>query len=263
MGDYLRIDRFWAPAGEGNGTVAAGTHRLLLADSQAIGIEWSVNGSRKSGRDRVFSGDIWVWPQARTWWSRQESDQSWIQLSLSSAWLQQVTHSSADLLPQVQLRDSLLAQMLRTLADATAFPQNPTTALYCESLATTLVLHVVTHHAQTAEKRHGATPLPAVRLRIIANHIAERLAEPISLAELARLVGLSTSQFSLRFRATTGQTPYQFVTAMRVDRARELLLAGQHTLADVAMLTGFADQAHLTRHVRRAFGVTPGALKKR
>ncbi|RYG53855.1 AraC family transcriptional regulator, partial [bacterium] len=59
-----------------------------------------------------------------------------------------------------------------------------------------------------------------------------------------------------------GQTPHQFVMSLRVDRARELLVAGRHTPTDVAAMTGFADQSHLTRHLRRQLGVTPGALRK-
>lgn len=262
MKDFC-VEHLWVPAGEGVGTVQDKTHFLSMAEGSPTFVEWSAEGSHKRRRKRVFSGDIWVWPAGQTWWTRRESDKTCIQLSLSSAWLQQVTHSSFELLPQVQLRDLLLAQMLRTLAQtAKTLPQNPTTSLYQESLATTLVLHLVTHYGQTAEKQGGAEPLSAVRLRAISNHITEHLAETISLTDLAGLAGLSASQFSRRFRDTTGHTPHQFVMSMRVERARDLLVAGKHTPVDVAALTGFADQSHLTRHLRRTLGVTPAALIK-
>lgn len=128
---------------------------------------------------------------------------------------------------------------------------------------TTMVLHLATHYGQPARKQENSAPLSAVRLRAISEYVSERIAEKISLTDLAHLAGLSASQFSLRFRETTGRTPHQFVTLMRVDRARELLVAGERTPADVAAQTGFADQSHLTRHLRRVFGVTPGALQKR
>jgi len=264
MGDSVGIARFSVPAGESGGAVDGETYRLLMADNHANHLEWSVNGGPRHSRGRVFSGDIWVWPKAQTWWVRQESDQAWIQLSLSSEWFRRAIHASPDPLPQMHLRDVFLAQLLRTLAGtAQALPQNPTTALYRESLATTLALHLVTHHGHTVTTRGAVVPLAPARLRAVSDHIAEHLAEPIALADLAQLTGLRVSQFSLRFREATGQTPYRFVTAARVDRARELLIAGHHTLADVARLTGFADQSHLTRHVRRILGVTPGALKRR
>ena len=43
----------------------------------------------------------------------------------------------------------------------------------------------------------------------------------------------------------------------RLDRARSLLRAG-HSLVDAALACGFADQSHLTRQFRSAYGLTPG-----
>jgi len=148
---------------------------------------------------------------------------------------------------------------------AEVFPRNPTTDLYRESLATTLVLHLATYHGQTAGVGgpDDVAPLPPARLRAISDYISDHISDTIALADLTRLIGLSASRFAPRFRAATGQTPHQFVTSVRVDRARELLVAGEHTITNVAALTGFADQSHLTRHVRRAFGVTPGAIRGR
>lgn len=263
MDGNFHIEQLFVPAGEGVGTVEDETHFISMAEGQTTFVEWSADGSHKRRRKRVFAGDIWVWPAGQTWWTRRESDKTCIQLSLSSTWLQGVTHASFELVPQVQVRDSLLAQMLTTLAKtAKTLPQNPTTKLYQESLATTLVLHLVTHHGQTAAPQSTAAPLSAVRLQAISTYTAEHLAETISLTDLAKLAGLGASQFSLRFRETTGQTPHQFVTSMRVERARDLLVSGRHAPAEVAALTGFADQSHLTRHIRRTLGVTPGALIK-
>src|SRR5699024_9501733 len=116
-------------------------------DGQSTFVEWSVGGSSRRKRKRVFAGDTWVSPQGQTWWTRRESDKTCIQLVFSDAWLREVTHESVEVLPQVQMRDSLLAHLLRTLMDTTnVMPDNPTTDLYRESLATALVLHLVTHH---------------------------------------------------------------------------------------------------------------------
>jgi AraC family transcriptional regulator len=267
MDSNFHVERLWFPEGEMSGIVDNETYVLSMTDIKASFVEWG--GVGKPKRNRVFAGDTWVLAHGQPYWSHLEEGKTCIQMSLSSNWLREVTHSSFELLPQVQLRDLLLAQMLRVLADtAENIAANPTTSLYQESLASTLVLHLVTHYGQTSEKRSDsvesvAAPLSSVRLRAISNYISERISEKISLTELAALAGLSASQFSLRFRETTGQTPHQFVTSIRVNRARELLVSGKHAPADVAALTGFADQSHLTRHVRRVFGVTPGMLQKR
>jgi transcriptional regulator GlxA family with amidase domain len=62
------------------------------------------------------------------------------------------------------------------------------------------------------------------------------------------------------FRAEVGMPPYAWLAQHRVARARGLLEQG-HSPAEAAVLTGFADQAHLTRWFRRVVGVTPGAYR--
>lgn len=260
----FRIEELWVPAGAGAGTVADGTHFLSMAEGRTTFVEWCADGGYKRRRSSVFPGDLWVWPAGQSWWSQPEVGKPCVHLTLSSAWLQRLTQTSTELVPQVQLRDPFLSQVLRVLArTAKDLPQNPTTRLYQESLVSTLALHLMTHHSQAAQKNQAARPLSAAQLQRVSSHVAEHLAQTISLTDLAGVAGLSASQFSRRFRDTTGQTPHRFVTSMRVERARDLLVAGKYTPVEVAALTGFADQSHLTRHVRRTLGVTPGALAKR
>ena len=55
-------------------------------------------------------------------------------------------------------------------------------------------------------------------------------------------------------------TPHQFLVSMRIAEARRLLAAGLAP-AEVAAMTGFADQSHLTRRFRSRIGFTPGRYR--
>jgi AraC family transcriptional regulator len=260
------LERDWFPAGEGSGSTSSQTYLLSMADSSGTFVEWSGDGGKRK-RSRAISGDLWVLPPGESWWARRESGKTCIQLMIDAGWVEQMLPYPSAFSPQEHIRDPLIAQMLRTLtATVRDLPPNPTSELYQESLVTALVFHVATNYGKDDTAiRSGfsdTVPLPPERLRAISRYVSDRLARRISLTELAHVAGLSASQFSLRFRESTGQTPHQFITAIRVDRAREMLISGQGTPAVVAALTGFADQAHLTRHLRRAFGITPGALQK-
>ena len=81
------------------------------------------------------------------------------------------------------------------------------------------------------------------------------------LQELAGAAGLSSYHVSRVFRRTTGVTISAFRSRLRVRRALEQLAGGQRDLARLAAETGFADQAHLTRSVRRETGSTPAQLR--
>ena len=71
--------------------------------------------------------------------------------------------------------------------------------------------------------------------------------------------GLSPSAFAHLFRDVTGRSPYQFVKEMRLDRARELLLDGQYTVARISKEVGYASVSHFISEFRGRFGVTPRA----
>lgn len=101
----------------------------------------------------------------------------------------------------------------------------------------------------------------AVCRRVIA-YIEDHIDRDLALAEIAGIAGMSASHFKTLFRRATGRPVHQYVIDRRVDRAAALLRAGRLPISDVALATGFAHQSHLARHLRRALGVTPQALRR-
>lgn len=78
-----------------------------------------------------------------------------------------------------------------------------------------------------------------------------------TLAELADIAGLTTYAALRRFRRELGTTPHAYLLQHRVRQAHKAIGAG-HTLAEAALLAGFADQPHMTRAFARQLGLTPG-----
>ena len=103
-------------------------------------------------------------------------------------------------------------------------------------------------------------PSPAA-VRAVRDLLAERLADPPSLDDLARESGMSPFALVRAFRLETGLPPHAYVNHLRVRLARRLLDDGVGP-ADVAAQAGFADQAHLTRHFKRVVGVPPGSYQR-
>ena len=99
--------------------------------------------------------------------------------------------------------------------------------------------------------------LPPWRLQRVFTHIRENLANEVSVAKLAKTVGLSQYYFSKLFKTSTGTTPHQYVMRQRVERAQELLCEGQTALVNVATQVGFETQSHFTNVFRHIVGVTP------
>ncbi len=79
----------------------------------------------------------------------------------------------------------------------------------------------------------------------------------VTSAELEAVAGLSRYALARHFRACLGTSPYRYLVMRRLDRARSLIRRGER-LADAAAACGFADQSHMTRHFKRAYGLSPG-----
>jgi AraC-like DNA-binding protein len=117
---------------------------------------------------------------------------------------------------------------------------------------------LLVRHADVRPARLGREPGPMARVR---DAIEQRYAEPLRLAELSQVAGLSPHHVIRAFHAEVGLTPHAYLVDVRVRRARELLAAGVPP-ADVALRVGFADQAHLTRAFKARIGVAPGAYRR-
>jgi len=105
-----------------------------------------------------------------------------------------------------------------------------------------------------AAAQSASNPVSAV-----LEYVRAHLSEPLTVADMADLVRLSPSAFAHLFRDVTGRSPYQFVKEMRLDRARELLVDGNLTVARISKEVGYASVSHFISEFRGRFGVTPRA----
>jgi transcriptional regulator GlxA family with amidase domain len=88
-----------------------------------------------------------------------------------------------------------------------------------------------------------------------------RIAEPLTVAAMARHANVSPRTFARRFRAETGTTPLQWLLSRRVLEARRLLEESDLPVEGVAQRAGFGDAASLRDHFRRATATTPTAYR--
>lgn len=90
----------------------------------------------------------------------------------------------------------------------------------------------------------------------VEKDLARNFGEQLTLRDIERSSGYSVYQIIRAFRRRLGITPHAYLVRMRLHYAAEMLLQGE-SIAGVAAEAGFSDQSHLTRHFKRAFGMTP------
>ena len=128
--------------------------------------------------------------------------------------------------------------------------------MYAESLAQTLILHLLKNYTVIGSLRHAAPTsggLPGFKLRLAKEFINEHLAEEITLAEVAGAAGLSQFHFARAFRRSSALTPQQYLIFRRIQRAKELLINGDLPLVQVSIQAGFKNQSHFTRAFSKVY----------
>ncbi|MFT4185434.1 MAG: AraC family transcriptional regulator [Rhizobium sp.] len=111
-------------------------------------------------------------------------------------------------------------------------------------------------HARLPQKSLGN--IAWAQVRTARDYLEAHAMRGVRSEELERITGLDRFALSRHFRAAFATSPHRFLLMRRLQRARALIGDGE-PLAEVAAATGFADQSHLTRHFKKAFGMAPGA----
>lgn len=126
--------------------------------------------------------------------------------------------------------------------------------LFWNDIASRFVDRLVDRHASPAmrprQRRLGKQAVERVR-----EYVMDHLDETIDVETLAGIAHLSPFHFSRVFARSVGVTPHRYVVRLRLQRAVELLREGKLGLAEIAARTGFADQSHLSRWMRRVHGL--------
>jgi AraC family transcriptional regulator len=113
--------------------------------------------------------------------------------------------------------------------------------------------------ASATPRTGGLAPWQVSRVkRYIETHLSQRL----NVSELAALVHLSDSHFARASKTSLGCSPHAYVIQQRIEFAKRLVLETDLPLSQVALESGLADQAHLSRLYRRFFGATPSASRR-
>lgn len=165
---------------------------------------------------------------------------------------------NAELCERVSGYDESLLRAARQLESEVAggYPRGP---LFWSEVASRLIGRLLVGHTSnppaSSRGRLGRYALERIR-----DYVFAHIAEPIQVAELAALIGRSEFHFSRVFARSVGMTPYRYVVHLRLHAAVQHIRDGRMGLAEIAAETGFADQSHLSRWVRRVHGVAPSEL---
>lgn len=220
-------------------------------------------------------GESCIYPANYSFKERWNRDIEFIEIYLDPIFLTRVAYDIIDLdhveiLPYRAVRDPFLQQigfLLKAELEANInnrVASSVNSYLYVESLAKTLVIHLFKHYStpvqETKKTQEGLSP---ASLRIVTSYIYDHLEYDLSLTEVAGVAHLSSHYFATLFKQSTGETLIQYITRLRIERAKELLTIRKLAIADICQQVGFRDQSYFAKIFRRYTNMTPQTYRRK
>ncbi|RAK30881.1 AraC family transcriptional regulator [Falsochrobactrum ovis] len=134
---------------------------------------------------------------------------------------------------------------------------------YLWSLHSVLV-NLVIKNAVYAQNVGGTqSGLSAYACGQIEAYLKENFRKPVSVPDMANMLGISAGHFATCFRESFGQTPHQYLTRLRLDEAERCLRETDMPISEIAARLSFSSQSHLTTALRKYRHLTPGEIRRR
>jgi AraC family transcriptional regulator len=260
-----RLTRRWSHGEIHDQLPGMSSHVLMTYYGAAKELNWRSGNARQSARTRP--GTITVIPDGHggRWDIGGPIEVSHVYLTdkrLQNSAELLAGGQRIELLDRVGYEDPMMSQILAMLSQSSA--SDPASRLFVEQAVDLLCTHLIRGHSSI-----GTLPQTAPRqgladwqVKRVTGYMEEFIDREIGLEELAALTGLSRFHFSTAFRLATGASPHQYLTALRMTRARRLLVGSALSVIQVALAVGYQTPSAFTATFRKANKLTPSEFRR-
>jgi AraC family transcriptional regulator len=205
----------------------------------------------------IAAGHGWIFPAGFEGWCAWGEANDFLSVEIDAALLagagEDAVAQSRSLRPlQGTLDPATVSLALQIHAAGSAAPR-----LYRETLTAALAASALSYATSSPAQQRDP------RLQRAIDLMEARLAEDVSLDELAAAAAMSPFHFARAFKAALGRAPHQELVHRRIERAKALVLTTKLPISDIAFQVGWRDVSRFTATFKRLVGATPGAWRAR
>ena len=100
-------------------------------------------------------------------------------------------------------------------------------------------------------------------IKIAKEYIGDNFARDISLDDVSRVVNISPYYFSKLFKEATGENFIEYLTNIRIEKAKELLTGSDLSMKEICSMCGYQDPNYFSRTFKKNVGLTPTEYKEK
>lgn len=245
-------------------------HPLIVLHLQGSTIIDSTVGAKKE-KKAVTAGSMSLIPAGQDFGVRVNNPHETLHLYVRNSVMEEVANDLYDTeIGDIEFchrfgeRDDFLEHLARGVRELLS-DADPSATCSVDLLARTIASHLIRSHSSIASPRLEAVDsgnLTRNRFAAAIEFMHANLDRSIGIDDIAQAVGLSGSHFARQFRASIGLPPHKFLIQLRLEQAKRLLKETNTSVAEIAFSSGFANQEHLTRLLRKYCDITPACYRR-
>ncbi|MBW4552202.1 MAG: AraC family transcriptional regulator [Aphanocapsa sp. GSE-SYN-MK-11-07L] len=236
-------------------------HTLCINVGQPVRLEQTIDQQHKVVDSKL--GDLAIYPACLSQQFRWDQETEFFNLFLEPSFLTQVSYDvfgsdRLELIPHLATLSDPFVQQIGFALKTSLEIDGKNSSLYADAIAHALVVHLLARYSSNSRQTKPiAGGFSQAQWQRIVDFIHANLDRNIHLAELAGIVQFSPYHFAHLFKKSTNTSPHQYLIYCRIERAKQLMLMGNLSIAAIAQAVGFASQGHFTYHFKRLIGITP------
>lgn len=243
------------------------TESFYFALSIPFSSKWKASFPEKIGEIKTEPGDIWLNPP-NTPFTHEIGEPCFFiillvdEMELYKHFEAKIPHEKLSFLSQYSVKDNVLSNIINLFYEEVK-NAGRNGKLYLETLMNLLSNYFIRNYSDyqdiISNKKNAV--LNQEMIESIHKYVQANIHDEISIDALAFKMGLSKYYFLKEFKNATGITPYQYIVKMKLDRAVQLLLQSDQSIAEIAVDLGFSDQSHFIKTFSSKYKVSPRRYK--
>lgn len=125
-----------------------------------------------------------------------------------------------------------------------------------------LLLTIISWHEQHSRQAAAAADDAAIGIGRSIQYMNVHYSDALTVEQLADIAWIEPWKYPRLFKEATGKSPLQYLNDMRMDKAKQLLVTGEHRLSDIAQQIGFANEYYFSRRFKQTIGIAPGQYRR-